>query len=135
MQGMTKLLFILSIVLPFGTATQAQSADPSAKPSQAILKGLPDAAYVDVTLGKEFPTITGVPTGSLFSIDKDGNEIEVAPLPDTIAPPYRSFSIKFPAAGAMQYNPDLSYEVLILVPSVDEKSNPIKRKKSLKVTG
>ncbi|HKO98895.1 MAG TPA: hypothetical protein VJU86_17980 [Pyrinomonadaceae bacterium] len=103
------------------------------KPSQAILRGLPDNVYVEVTLGKEFPTISQMPTGSLFSIDKDGNEIEIANLPNNIASPFRNFRISLPVD---KYNADLSYEVLVfVVPAHAQGQAPIKKKKSIKVTG
>lgn len=122
-------IYLFTIIL---TALTVR-AQGDMKPSRALLDGLPGVPYVDVTLGKEFATITSPPTGALYSIDKDKNEVEVARIPAGIASPYRNFRISF--AGAMQpYNPDLSYEVLVFVPSVSASGAPITLKKAIKVT-
>jgi len=123
-------LFALSaVILLFAAIVIAQ---PETKPSKAILKVSATSTTVEVTLGKEFPTISGKPTGYLFSIDKKGNEVQVTSIPNTIASPYRTFEIPIPAGA---YDPSLSYEVLVFVPSQNESGNGITLKKSIKVRG
>lgn len=122
---------ILFLTLAFEVVANAQG--PS-HPSEAVLKGRPDNVRVDVSLGKEFKTITGIPIGGLYVIDKDGNEVELVPLPLTIPQPYRTFTVTFPKdRNAVTYNPELSYELLVLAPSVSTEGRPITIKKVIKV--
>src|SRR5689334_17586762 len=123
------LFTFTSVILLFAANVTAQ---PETKPSKALLKISKDSATVEVTLGKEFPTISGKPTGYLFSIDKKQNETQVTSIPDAIAAPYRTFEITFPAGA---FDPSLSYEVLVFVPSRNEAGNPVTLKKSIKVRG
>jgi hypothetical protein len=117
MRKTINLIILLSSLCLIAAAAHAQ---PPVKPSQAIVKGRPDNVFVDVTLGKEFKTITGEPRGGLYQIDKDGNEIEIVGLP-RIGTPFRIFRIDFPRdPNPLQYNPDVQYQVLVLVPSVHE---------------